>query len=136
MKEPLSEYVKRIMDDKNWGVREVERNSGGKISASHISKVLSGKAANLTASKIVALASGLKVDPHEIFFVITGCPVPESQPADMVAFADAVQKLVSNPKLAEVIRVWAKLPARDEAIMLRSLKLGRKLNSRPGKKKG
>ena len=121
MKETLQDYVKRIMDEKNLGVRDIARNSGNKVSASHVSKVLSGEAENLTASKIVGLALGLKVDPHEVFSIITDYPIPYAASADMVAFADVVQKLVSNPRLIEVLQLWTKLPAKEEALLLRSL---------------
>ena len=121
MKETLRDYVKRVMDEKNFGVRDVARNSGNKVSASHVSKVLSGEAENLTASKIVGLALGLKVDPHEVFSVITGYPILNTASSDMVAFADVVQKLVSNPRLIEVLQLWTKLPAKEEALLLRSL---------------
>jgi transcriptional regulator with XRE-family HTH domain len=134
MGESLREYVKRLMDEKNLGVREVERNSGGKISASHVSKVLSGEAENLTASKIVGLALGLKVDPHEIFSVITGYKVPEAPAADMVAFAEIVQKLVSNPRLLEIVKLWTRIPAKEEAVLLRSLQFGKRQRTKDRKK--
>lgn len=134
MKETLREYVQRMMDEKNFGVRDVARNSGNKVSASHVSKVLSGEAENLTASKTVGLALGLKVDPHEVFSVITGYPIPNTAPAEMIAFADVVQKLVSSPRLIEVLQLWTKLPAQEEALLLRSLQ-HKKLQGRRAKKK-
>lgn len=134
MKEALRDYVKRVMEEKNFGVRDVARNSGNKVSASHVSKVLSGEAENLTASKTVGLALGLKVDPHEVFSIISGYPTPNTVPADMIAFAEVVQKLVSNPRLIEVLQLWAKLPAQEEALLLRSLQ-HKKPQGRQAKKK-
>jgi len=134
MRETLRDYVKRIMVEKNFGVRDVARNSGKKVSASHVSKILSGEAENLTASKTVGLALGLKIDPHEVFSVITGYPIPNAAPADMIAFADVVQKLVSNPHLIEVLQLWAKLPAQEEALLLRSLQYKKPQGRRVKKK--
>jgi hypothetical protein len=39
----------------------------------------------------------------------------------MIAFAVVVQKLLSNPRLIEVLQLWAKLPAQEETLLLRSL---------------
>ena len=47
MKETLSEYVKRIMRQKNLTLRDIEENSDGEISNSYVSKILNGKAENL-----------------------------------------------------------------------------------------
>jgi transcriptional regulator with XRE-family HTH domain len=134
MKETLSEYTKRLMDEKNYGVRDVARNSKGKISASHVSKILSGEAENLTASKSVGLALGLGVDPHEVFSIITGFPIPEAKPEGMIAFVDVVRKIMDNPKLIEVIQLWAKLPAKEERVLLRTLQYGKRPRSKTKKR--
>ena len=131
MKETLSEYVKRVMRQKGFNLRDVERNCGKKLTNSHLSKIVSGVTKNLRSDKVVALALGLQVDPHEVFSVISGHPVKDQEPLDISAFADAVQKLAANPRLIEVVQEWSRLSAKDEAILLHELKFVTRGKQRP-----
>jgi transcriptional regulator with XRE-family HTH domain len=118
MKETLIEYVKRIMRQNSLTLRDIEENSGGRISNSYISKILNGNVKNPSADKIVALAKGLKVDSHEVFTVITG----EGQSSyDPMMFADMIQKVASNPELLKPLREWLDMSEKERATMLHSL---------------
>lgn len=118
----LREYVKSIMDEKNFGVRDVERASGNRISASHVSKILNGSAGNLTADKIVGLALGLGVDPHEVFSVISGHALREESPPDLVKFTGLMQKLAANLALLGAVEELVRFDKKDQAKALEMLK--------------
>jgi transcriptional regulator with XRE-family HTH domain len=134
MKETLSQYVKRVMQQKALGVRDIERNSKKKITNSHISKVLAGTAQNLTSDKIVALAAGLGVNPHEVFSVVSGCS-PDSEPPDLMVFADVIQKLAMNPLLLEVLQELLRFEEKDYVDMLKALRFMRGRNQKVQKRK-
>ena len=119
MKETLIEYTKRIMRQKNLTLRDIEENSGGEISNSYISKILNNNVKNPSADKIVALAKGLQVDSHEVFTAITG---EEQSGLSPMVFADLVQKLASDPTLQELLQEWLRMPAKERATMLHSLR--------------
>jgi transcriptional regulator with XRE-family HTH domain len=131
----LSEFVKQVMEQSNLGVRDVSRNSGDNIAPSHVSKVLNGSVSNLTANKVVALALGLKVDPHELFAVITGYPVKEASSPDLVKFADLMRQIAKDPALLDGVQVMMGIDARDRAKVLGSLKFVNKRGQRPGRGK-
>lgn len=137
MKETLSQYVYRIMKQKGLGVRDVERNSGKKITNSHISKILDGKAMNLTADKIVALAKGLEVSAHEVFSIISGHPMDDAEDrsrneGSVAAFADLIQKIAVNPVLLEIIVELLRMSVKHQTTLLESLRFA---NERPQKQK-
>jgi|SRR5215216_1419220 len=129
MKETLIQFVQRIMRQKSLTLRNIEENSGGKISNSYISKILNGNVTNPTADKIVALAKGLKVDAHEVFTAISG---EERSGHNPMVFADLVQQLASDPKLVELLQEWLRMPERERVTMLRSLRF---INKQREKKK-
>ncbi len=135
MEETLSEYVKRVMEQKNLGVRDVERNSGKKITASHVSKVLNGSAANLTTDKTVGLALGLDVDPHEVFSIISGYRAKEESTTDLLRFTDTIQQLALNPILLEIIQGLLRLTPKDQMKVLKIIGFSNKRSQKPTRKK-
>jgi transcriptional regulator with XRE-family HTH domain len=140
----LSQYLQLLMKERGLKLADVERRCKGKLSNSYLSKIVRGEAANLTIEAIDVLAQGLDVDGYELFAVAYGKP-PRQSGADTVAsidpllFVEAVQKLVVNPQLIEVIRAWVGLPSEHQAELLSSLQsLGRReprSNKRPRKKR-
>ncbi|MFP5265571.1 MAG: helix-turn-helix domain-containing protein [Blastocatellia bacterium] len=70
MKESLSEYINRTIRQKGCSLREVSDRSDGKIDASYVSRIASGKVVNVTTDKLQALARGLGVDVMELCAVI------------------------------------------------------------------
>jgi transcriptional regulator with XRE-family HTH domain len=134
----LSDFVKQVMEQNNFGVRDVSRNSGERIAPSHVSKVLNGSVSNLTASKVVALALGLKVDPHEVFAVISGYPVKEASSPDLVKFAELIRQIAKDPVLLEGVEVLMGIDAKDQAKAISAIKFVNKRgpSAGRGKKKG
>jgi hypothetical protein len=138
VEETLSVYVKRVMQEKNLGVRDIERNSakaGMKIAASHISKVSTGVITNLTADKIVGLALGLKVDPHEVFAVISGHPLKEASSPDLRRFAGIINELAENPILLEATEQLMRFDTKNQIKAVEMLKRANTLDSKPIRKK-
>jgi transcriptional regulator with XRE-family HTH domain len=133
MKESLSEYVKRVMQQKGLGVRDVERNAKKRITNSHISKVLAGTAKNLQADKIVALAAGLQVSPHEVFSVISG--TEQTQRPDLMIFADIMQKVAMRPLLLEVLQELLRFEDKDYGGILTALRFMSERNKKIQKRK-
>ena len=55
-RETLSEYIKRVVKQKDLKLRDIERNSDGKITNGYISGIVNGKITNLSVDKLRALA--------------------------------------------------------------------------------
>lgn len=72
----LADYVRQVMRDKDLTLVDIERQSGGAITNSYLSKILSGKARNLTMVRLEALARGLNV-PLQFLLRVASGGVPE-----------------------------------------------------------
>jgi transcriptional regulator with XRE-family HTH domain len=122
-KETLSQLVGRTIKQKRLKLKEVERRSEGNITSSHISKILSGDASNLTADKIIALATGLGLSPMEIFSTICGAsPNYDAGLVDARILLDTMQKLVVNPRLMEMLRLAERMTDARQELLLSSLR--------------
>jgi transcriptional regulator with XRE-family HTH domain len=62
----LSEYARRIAQERRLSCYEVSRRSGGKISKSTVNNLLAGRCGGITIEKLQALAQGLGVSADEI----------------------------------------------------------------------
>jgi len=79
--EQLSDYVRRVANEKGLSYREVARRGG--ISSPSISDIVSKKTINIKASTIRALAKGLGVPEEEVFAAYSGRkPITEEDLAD------------------------------------------------------
>jgi transcriptional regulator with XRE-family HTH domain len=70
----LPEFVRNIRAEKRLSVTDVERNSGGEISDSYVSRIESGIVANVSPEKLDALAKGLGISTDVIYRVARGLP--------------------------------------------------------------
>ena len=124
MNETLGEYVERMARQKGLSLRELERRCAGRVSGSHLSKIIKGVSKNITIETLVGLATGLEVDPREIFSVASGCAVkePEAPAVDSKVLADTVKTIIENPHLIEAIQEWSRMNVEDRKIMLASLR--------------
>ena len=138
MNETLGEYVERMIRQKGLSLRELERRCAGRVSGSHLSKIIKGVSKNITIETLVGLARGLEVDPREIFSVASGCPVkePEAPAIDSKALADTIKKIIENPHLIEAIHVWSGMSDEDRKIMLASLRFINEQGKHKVRKKG
>jgi transcriptional regulator with XRE-family HTH domain len=121
--EILSEYVRRVMTQKGLKAVDVERNSGGKIDRSHVSKIINGIETNLSAKAMMALAAGLEVDPHEVFTAVTGCPSNEgpSKAPDMLEVLNLIERVATNAELMGALRGLIRLSKEDLAAVTKTL---------------
>ena len=71
-KQGLSHYVERVMKEKHLSRRDVKLRSGGDITDSYVSGIISGSAKNLSVEKLKALARGLRVREMELIRVAFG----------------------------------------------------------------
>lgn len=74
MKQPesLADYVRRVRYEKRLSLSDVQRNSGGAINGSYVSRIENAVVTNVTADKLKALARGLEVSEDEVFAVALG----------------------------------------------------------------
>ena len=73
--EPLAEYVKRIMGEKQFTLREIQKRSGHRIAGAYIAHIVQGRASNLSVDKLKALAVGLGEPEEAVFKVARGVPL-------------------------------------------------------------
>src|SRR6185503_11313035 len=116
--ERLSEYVKRVMKQKNLSVRDVKERAGGKIAASYISRIINGRVRNLSVDKIAILAKGLGTDPYEVFAVAYGKPPETTISVDAALLLDTMQQAIHQPESLEVLQRWLLIaPEYQQAIL-------------------
>jgi transcriptional regulator with XRE-family HTH domain len=133
--ESLSQYVKRVIKQKDLNLHDIERNSEGEITNSYCSKIMRGVVKNLTADKTIALAQGLGVSPFEVFAAMYGKPINEEGVLDARVAIDMLQKIVLNPRLMEIMRLSDQLGENDQERVITSLKYVREKKPKPRKKK-
>jgi len=130
-KQGLSRYVERVMKQKRLSRRDVKLRSGGDITDSYVSGIISGAAKNLSIGKLKALARGLRVREIEVIraaFGLSEEPEPQ-QIADQshnFLLLDITRKAVMSNDVAEIVQEVSKLPPSERAIVLQYVKrLGR-----------
>lgn len=136
----LSQYLQLLMKERGMKLADIERSCKGKLSNSYLSKIVRGEAENLTVEAINILAEGLDIDGYELFALAYGKPPRKRGAADVstidpLLFVEAVQKLVVNPQLIELIRAWSGLSAEHQADVLMSLNSLSKRESRAKSKR-
>ena len=120
--ESLSVYVKRVMTEKHLTAKEIERRSGGEIGDSHVINVANGTTANLTIDKMKALATGLGVDPVELFKVAIAVEVDE---VTLPVIARVFEKL-SSPEFSRLLVLLDRMNQQQLRGLLATLEKGRK----------
>jgi len=126
----LSRFVKELMASRQMTIHEIRTNATAEITESYISGIVKGSSCNPSVRKLVALASGLGIDPVELFKVAAGLGEDHgSQESihspDTAALMAIMKRIVSDEKLLGIM---------DEALLLEStdrrtaLNLLRKLN--------
>src|SRR5688500_17821009 len=72
LRESLSDYARRVINDKGLNYREVARRSGGGISHATVGDIVKGDPRSYGTETLRALAKGLGVSEDEIFAVARG----------------------------------------------------------------
>lgn len=72
MKESLSDYTRRVMNEQGLTFKAVEQRSHKLISTGTINDIIQGRNTNPTVTTVKGLASGLGRPPEEVFAVALG----------------------------------------------------------------
>lgn len=123
-KEGLSLFVDLVMKEKHLSRSDVKLRSGGEITGSYVSAIISGTATNLSVEKLKALARGLRVSEKQLIRVAFGHSEThdDSQVVDQshnLVLVDIKKKNVMSSDIAEIVQEVIKLPAADRAVVLR-----------------
>ena len=127
----LSRYVERVMKEKHLSRRDVKLRSGGKITDSYVSGIISGSAKNLSVDKLKALARGLRVREIELIRVAFGLsdervPHRDLDQSHNLLLLDITKKAVISNDVAEIVQEVIKLSPAERAVVLQYVKrLGR-----------
>ena len=130
-KQGLSRYVERVMKDKHLSRRDVKLRSGGEITDSYVSGIISGSAKNLSVDKLKALARGLRVREIELIRVAFGlsderAPRRVADQSHNLLLLDITKKAVISNDVAEIVQEVIKLSPAERAVVLQYVKrLGR-----------
>lgn len=130
-KQGLSHYVERVMKEKHLSRRDVKLRSGGEITDSYVSGIVSGSAKNLSVEKLKALARGLRVREMELIRVAFGLSDQREAPratdqSHNLVLVDLTKKTVISNDVAEIVQDVLSLSPADRAIVLQYVKrLGR-----------
>ena len=126
-KPELSRYVERVMQDKHLSRRDVSLRSGGEITDSYVSAILSGSAKNLSIDKLKALAHGLRVREMSLIRAAFGLSEErENRSADdqshNLLLLDISKKTLISYDVAEIVREVVKLTPAERAVVLQYVK--------------
>ncbi len=126
-KEGLSRYVERVMREKHLSRRDVKLKSGGEITDSYVSGIISGSANNLSIEKLKALARGLRVREIELIRVAFGLSDEPQAPriidqSHSLVLVDITKKTVVSNDVAEIVHEIISLPPANRAVVLQYVK--------------
>lgn len=136
--ELLGQYVKRVMEEKGLGLKDVQVMSGDMITDAYVSNIVNGDAFNPSVDKLKALAVGLGVDEDELFLVARGIspgqptsPKP-ADPSHARMILRLMEKVVMSPRLTRILQDVVKLSVEDQEEVKTFIES--KQRSKPGKK--
>ncbi|HKQ05458.1 MAG TPA: helix-turn-helix transcriptional regulator [Blastocatellia bacterium] len=82
MAEILSDYVRRMMKEKNLTFKQVEKRSRRSISTGTLNDIIQARNTNPTVAILKALARGLGVSEDEVFAVARGLRIDHQREYD------------------------------------------------------
>lgn len=131
----LSRYVERVIKEKHLSRRDVQLRSGGEITESYVSGIISGTFRNLSIDKLKALARGLRVPEKQLVRValelseeqeIGTSKASASDKSHNLLLLDIAKKNFIGADVAEIVHEVLKLSPTDRAIVLQYVRrLGR-----------
>jgi transcriptional regulator with XRE-family HTH domain len=119
----LSNYVKRVMQEKGLTQRDVEARSGDKITDGYVADILRGASKNPSVEKLIALAHGIGVDPHELFaiacsaFEIAPGEPHSAEPPSTIRFLEIMQVVAESPELTEIVQGIIRLAPGERTLL-------------------
>ena len=123
--ETLSQYVKRIMDEKHLKVHDVEVRSGKGIADAYVANIVSGVAKNPSVDKLKALAVGLGVDEDDVFLVARGLPLSKrgqrrgGEPWPAHVLLKAMERIVASLELTKILQAVLQMSPKEAKDMLK-----------------
>jgi len=126
-KNDLREYVKRVMKLKGLTQKDVQRQSGWKITDGYVASITTGRAKNLSVDKLMALADGLGVDYDELFHIACGAEdLDETGKSrngpDSLMILETVQQVVMSPTVTQILNEVVRLSPEDRVGLLAYIK--------------
>lgn len=126
-REELSVYVETVMKEKHLSRRDVKLRSGGEITDSYVSGIISGTATNLSVQKLKALARGLRVTEMDLIRVAFGLAKSDEfdhtpDQSHNLLLIDVSKKSVLSTDIAEIAFETVKLPAEHRAVVLKYIR--------------
>jgi transcriptional regulator with XRE-family HTH domain len=124
-KEKLADYVKRVMKQKQFKLREVEHRSGGEITNGYISGIINGRINNVSLDKLKALAKGLEVDVYELFSAAMDEPRQLADEVSSYAHPDVLwllgimQEIAATPELLKILHELVQMTPKDREIVVK-----------------
>lgn len=123
--ETLSEYIKKVVKQKDLKLRDIERNSEGKITNGYISGIVNGKITNLSVDKLKALALGLDVDAHDIFAAALGeerhkvRSLSNKSTPNAQWLIEVLQEILASPELTNLVDELVHLSRKERAMVMK-----------------
>lgn len=123
--ENLSEYIKRVVKQKDLKLRDIERNSEGKITNGYISGIVNGKITNLSVDKLKALALGLDVDAYDIFAAALGeerhkvRSISNKTAPNAEWLIEVLQEILASPELTNLVDELVHLSRKERAMVMK-----------------
>lgn len=133
--ETLSQYVRRILAEKQLTHKSVEERSEKGITDAYIGSIVKGKARNLSVDRLKALAVGLDEPEDDIFNVARGLPLDyksegRRDPWPSAALANAIQRIVSNPELTKILKALLRMTFKELQAVLEYIESMKKPKSK------
>ena len=107
--ETLAQYVKRVMNEKQFTMMEVQKRSGHAIADAYVAHIVKGIAVNLTVDKLKALAVGLGEPEDAIFKVARGVALDGAREESNERWSaggivKAMEMVMASPERTQIVR--------------------------------
>jgi transcriptional regulator with XRE-family HTH domain len=136
--ETLGQYVKRILDEKQLTMTDVEERSENGIADAYVANIVKGVAKNPSVDKLKALAVGLGEPEDDVFKVARGLPLDYVEeggrdPWPGTVLAKAIDKIVTSPELTKILQALMQMSLKELKAVLKYIESRKKSK---GNKKG
>ena len=124
-KEKLADYVKRVINQKQLKLREVERRAGGEITNGYVSGIINNRIKNISLEKLKALARGLEVDVYELFAAAMDEPrqladeVSSYAQPDVLWLLGMMREVATSPELLRILHELVQMAPKDREMVVR-----------------
>ena len=124
--ETLSQYVKRILNEKQMTMKNVQERSEGGIADAYVGSIVNGVAKNPSVDKLKALAMGLDEPEDDVFKVARGLPLDHEREASRdpwpgTLLAKAIGRIVSSPELTKILKAALRMSLKELQAVLKQI---------------